>query len=279
VIDVSDPANPNEVGFFNTGGQASGVAVSGSYAYVADGSGGLRVIDVSDPVNPNEVGFFDTGDEALGVAISGSYAYVADDYCGLYILDCSRAPVMLQAFDASWMEGEVHITWEVSDETNVLSYNIYRARRGEAREFPALSIPATGLGRYEVTDSDALPGESYIYTLGALKKDGNEMLLGTREIKTGPPAALTLKQNIPNPFNPVTEIEVTLPKAMRVDLSVYDMQGHLVAKLYSGIESAGVKHYRWDGRDQSGNPVASGVYLYCLRAGKKVLSRKMVLIR
>ena len=66
---------------------------------------------------------------------------------------------------------------------------------------------------------------------------------------------------------------------MRFDLSVYDTQGHLVAKLYSGIDSAGVKHYRGDGRDQAGNPVASGVYLYCLRADKKVLSRKMVLVR
>jgi hypothetical protein len=78
VIDVSDPAHPTEVGFYDTPGYARGVAVSGPYAYVADGGSGLRVIDVSDPAHPTEVGFYDTPGYAYGVAVSGPYAYVAD---------------------------------------------------------------------------------------------------------------------------------------------------------------------------------------------------------
>jgi hypothetical protein len=78
VIDVSNPSSPREVGAYDTPGSALGVAVSGTYAYVADGSEGLRVIDVSNPSSPREVGFYDTPGDAWGVAVSGTYAYVAD---------------------------------------------------------------------------------------------------------------------------------------------------------------------------------------------------------
>jgi hypothetical protein len=80
VIDVSNPSNPREVGYFDTPVVARGVYVSGNYAYVADGYLGLRVIDVSNPSNPREVGYFDTPDRAWGVYVSGNYAYVADGY-------------------------------------------------------------------------------------------------------------------------------------------------------------------------------------------------------
>ena len=60
----------------------SDVAVAGSYAYVADWFGGLRVINVANPAAPIEVGFYDTPGNASGVAVAGSYAYVADSEAG-----------------------------------------------------------------------------------------------------------------------------------------------------------------------------------------------------
>jgi hypothetical protein len=65
------------VGGYATDGYAQAVAVSGRYAYVADGVAGLQVVDVSDPANPRRVGGYDTPTGANGVAVSGSYAYVA----------------------------------------------------------------------------------------------------------------------------------------------------------------------------------------------------------
>ena len=64
VIDVSNPANPQRVGGYDTSGHAFGVAVSGNYAYVADGANGLQVIDVSNPANPQRVGGYDTSGSA-----------------------------------------------------------------------------------------------------------------------------------------------------------------------------------------------------------------------
>jgi len=101
VVDISDPANPIELGKVLTPSEVYGIAVSGSYAYVADGWKGLRIIDVSTPSSPVEVGFFDTGGYAWSVAVSGSYAHVADGSDGLRIIDVSTpsSPVEAGFFD------------------------------------------------------------------------------------------------------------------------------------------------------------------------------------
>ena len=74
------------IGSLNTAGDTFDIAVSGSYAYVADGSY-ARIIDISDVSNPTEVGSYAVGDSAHGVFISGNYLYVADSNAGLLILD------------------------------------------------------------------------------------------------------------------------------------------------------------------------------------------------
>jgi hypothetical protein len=86
VIDVSNPANPQWVGGYDTSGNAFGVAVSGNYAYVADGQVGFQVIDVSNPANPQRVGGYATSGGAMDVAVSGNYVYVAAASWGLMIL-------------------------------------------------------------------------------------------------------------------------------------------------------------------------------------------------
>lgn len=83
-----DSLNVCCVGRYNTGDYALDVYVSGSYAYVADDTCGLRIINISDPSSPFEVGFFDTRDEATSVYVSGDYAYIGDDSF-LRILDIS----------------------------------------------------------------------------------------------------------------------------------------------------------------------------------------------
>jgi len=80
ILDISNPASPTVVGkTLPLPDIVHDVAVVGSYAYVADGSAGLRVVDISTPVNPAEVGFYDTPGGANGVAVAGGYAYVVGD--------------------------------------------------------------------------------------------------------------------------------------------------------------------------------------------------------
>ena len=84
----------------------------------------------------------------------------------------------------------------------------------------------------------------------------------------------------PNPFNPATTIYVQLPDSSPVSLIIYNITGQLVRTLLDGhLLKAGYHAVAWDGRDQQGYPVTSGVYLYQLRTSKQVLMNKMVLIR
>ncbi|GEM_PF-1061375 len=87
VIDISNPANPQRVGgFSDTMGAVNGVAISGHYAYLADGFEGLLILDVGNPANPHRVGAYDILGQTFDVAIQGNYAYVVGPV-GLQILD------------------------------------------------------------------------------------------------------------------------------------------------------------------------------------------------
>jgi hypothetical protein len=106
IIDVTNPANPIEAGFFDTG-LAVDVTVSGNYAYVASGGDGLRIIDVSNPANPIQVGSYGSRGFANGVAVSGIHAYVTEATEGLRIIDVSNPanPTQVGFFDT--VEGTV----------------------------------------------------------------------------------------------------------------------------------------------------------------------------
>jgi aminopeptidase N len=91
--------------------------------------------------------------------------------------------------------------------------------------------------------------------------------------------SFALEQNHPNPFNPETTIRFTLDAKSRATLRVYDVSGRLVATIVSAQLPAGPHRAVWDGKNQSGESVASGVYFYCLSAGGHTATKKMVLLR
>jgi hypothetical protein len=94
-----------------------------------------------------------------------------------------------------------------------------------------------------------------------------------------PPSRLLLGQNYPNPFNPTTTIAFEVPAAGRASLVVYDVTGARVRTLVDGTIRAGRHDVKWDGRNESQQPVGSGVYFYRLATTGKSLTRKMVLLK
>lgn len=93
------------------------------------------------------------------------------------------------------------------------------------------------------------------------------------------PRSFNLSQNYPNPFNPTTTIEYRVPHATEVALAVYNLLGERVRTLVDQPLPAGDHSVLWDGRDDSGHAVASGVYLYRLRVGAVTETRKMTLLK
>jgi hypothetical protein len=96
----------------------------------------------------------------------------------------------------------------------------------------------------------------------------------------GVPTRAALYHNTPNPFNPTTTIRYDVPVGgANVDLAIYDVAGRLVKRLAAGFQPPGAKTAVWDGHNDSGQPVASGVYFYRLSAGNQTLTRKMTLLK
>ena len=90
---------------------------------------------------------------------------------------------------------------------------------------------------------------------------------------------LVLHPNYPDPFNPLTTLRFELPQDADARLAVYDLQGRLVKTLASEFLTAGVHERRWDGRDEGGRRVASGVYYGRLSAGEAAVIEKLVLVK
>lgn len=92
------------------------------------------------------------------------------------------------------------------------------------------------------------------------------------------PKAFTLLQNYPNPFNPSTVIRFVLPQSGQARLAVYDILGRRIRTLVEGMRPAGEQQVMWDGRDDAGATVASGIYFYRLEANGLTQTRKLTLL-
>ena len=93
------------------------------------------------------------------------------------------------------------------------------------------------------------------------------------------PNSFELAQNFPNPFNPTTTIEFSLPTSSNVKLEIFNLNGELTAILADGRFSPGSHSVSWDGDNLTGDEVASGIYFYRLLTDDNNVSKKMVLVR
>lgn len=93
------------------------------------------------------------------------------------------------------------------------------------------------------------------------------------------PRSFSLEQNYPNPFNPQTEIRFQIPEASHVVVRIFNVIGEEIRTLVNSPYEAGYHGVRWNGKDNRGNDVASGVYLYQIHAGEFSQVLKMSLLR
>ncbi len=107
-----------------------------------------------------------------------------------------------------------------------------------------------------------------------------ETLTGVEyEIMPNIPSKFDLSQNFPNPFNPTTRIRFDLPNSVNVQLRIFDILGREVRSLINERHDAGSYTVTWDGKNNMGRQVSSGVYIYHLKAGEFTSSKKMVMMK
>jgi hypothetical protein len=93
------------------------------------------------------------------------------------------------------------------------------------------------------------------------------------------PCDYSLSQNYPNPFNPSTTIEYALPNSENVKIEIYDLLGRLVKTLVNETKLSGKYSVIWNGEDDRGKAVSSGIYLYRLHSGSQVITKKLNTIK
>lgn len=137
-------------------------------------------------------------------------------------------------------------------------------------------------GEYDICTNLEDPNMMMCGYLAVWDEEGSmDFAFGTVAVdqKFALPESFTLYQNQPNPFNPVTAIRYDLPEEATVQLTVYDILGHEVVTLVNSQQVPGYHSIPWDGRDYSGRDVATGVYIYRIKAGEFTATKKLILLR
>jgi len=186
-------------------------------------------------------------------------------------------PVELSKWSASSGRGDVKLEWTTESEVENQGFIIER-KLSDASEFRQIASYTTdetlnGQGstsqrsQYEFIDADVQVGQRYDYRLSDVDYKGKIALhdiisvVVSQEEHTQQPVSLSLMHAYPNPFNPATTIEYGLSQASFVNLTIYDVGGNEIARLFQGSQEAGWHTAVWNGLNNQGQPIPTGVYL------------------
>ena len=177
--------------------------------------------------------------------------------------------------------GGNELSWDPNDDPDLQYYRVYR---GNDRDF----LPSSGNLLLQTIETEwrdpEYDGYGVYYKITAVDYAGNESDVASpsgtvNDDVPAIPKRFALHQNVPNPFNPSTEIRFDLPRAVHVSICVYNVKGELVSTVINGYMTEGHKEINWTSNDDRGNAISSGIYFYRIVAGDFVQTRKMVLLK
>jgi len=282
VVDVTDPANPQVVILMSTNGLAGGVAVAGNNLFIADDAVGVHQWDISDPRAPVLAATMPVPGEPRGITVDGHLAYVPDATGRLWILDLESRSIL----------GDGRVPGQLRSVTlaDGMAYVVGTTTGVQVVDVTDPTTPrhvGSMAGRWSL-DAAVFGGNIYttVWSYTPFLASGLHVYRPQCTDPTGVvdfptlPWAIQLAQNFPNPFNPSTTIGYDLAHPAAVQLTVFDVSGRVVRRLQTGKRQAAGSHQAvWNGRDERGRGVASGVYFYRLVAGGESSTRRMVLMK
>lgn len=282
VVDVSDLEAPVLLGSLEWQGRAKGLAVRDGHAYVTLWEEGLAVLDVSAPAELRRVGAL----RLLGYGGSATthrgrlLVTVLGFDRGLRVLplQCpALSAVEIASFTAAAEEGSIVLRWTAARAADHLGYRIERSMDRE-RAFVPVGPPLIECSSpCSWADTGVVPAMTYRYRLVAIDLRGGEQAFGPIAVRSRPRATWSLAQSHPNPGHATTVIPFAIGTREVVQVRIYDVSGRLVRVLLDERMGAGEHRVSWDGRDDAGNRLGPGTYLYRLDAGSYSASRKLVL--
>ena len=269
---------------------AKATSSNGEYLVYRPGSSGAIMLDLSATSGTLNVEWFDpsTGDTVSGGTVQGSAsrsftAPFANDAI-LYVYSDPSLPVQLSTFTAKVLEGNaVRLSWSTQSEVN--NYGFYVHRRSDNDQdfakLPNSFIQGAGTSSsgqtYSFVDKTVKAGRHF-YKLEQVDNDGTSRFSSVAEVEVML-KEFSLSQNYPNPFNPATTIIYDLPQELDVTLKVFNTLGQEVRTLVNERKKPGSYTVVWDGKDNRGSSLSSGIHISRLLAGVWVEVRKMVLLK
>lgn len=194
------------------------------------------------------------------------------------------APLAPLALIAQRVNGDVHLKWNRAQAPDLRDYSVYRATSNGVTPVPG-NFLSTSEDTVLVDSSAPVAALYYIVTARDVHANqsapSNEANVGATTGIGNTPSIITLTvlDNMPNPFTATTTLRVGLPKASEVVLDVFDVAGRRVRSERTSTLAAGWREVTFNGRDDAGRSLASGVYFYRVQAAGATLTRKMVITR
>ena len=244
------------------------------------GEGALTVLD------PQQMEVVFEGDTALEVIADGdwSVAYAASEPHAQTGYDALR--LALHPGDVTAGAGNaVRVALNSGLIVNLLGGDLEGVEIDLTRkEWQSVEIPLSLFALDGPVDviklSGSLSGSFYLDDIRLVRATPEDITVVEEEVLGAVPETFALDQNYPNPFNSGTLIRFALPTPVEVELAVYNLAGQRVVNLVQGSRAAGAYTLRWDGRDDAGRELASGMYVYRLQVGEGLVeTRKMLLVR
>jgi outer membrane protein assembly factor BamB len=193
----------------------------------------------------------------------------------------NAVPVELISFNASLNGVNVTLTWTTASQLNNRGFEIERkSGNGDYQSISFIKGDGTTTEQksYSYTDKELQEGD-YTYRLKQIDFDSSVHYSGLVNVSVKLPAEFNLSQNYPNPFNPSTTINFSLPQKQMVKLIVYDILGKEVKTLVNGEKDAGSYNVQWNGTNNNGVNVSTGIYIYRITAGSFIQEKKMILMK
>jgi len=203
-------------------------------------------------------------------------------------------PVELNSFSATTSDNKVILTWITQSEVNNLGFEVYRSAE-ENGEYAMIasyennqSLQGAGNSNaareYTYEDRMLFNGETYWYQIADVDYQGVRTFHGPVSVESPDliPEEYALHPNFPNPFNPETNIRFEIPANpanSKVKLVIYNNLGMEVRTLVNGTVEPGIHTVKWDGRNNAGEQIASGLYFLHIQAGTFNRTQKMLLVR
>jgi len=203
-------------------------------------------------------------------------------------------PVELNSFSATTSDNKVILTWTTQSEVNNLGFEVYRSAE-ENGEYAMIasyenneSLQGAGNSNaareYTYEDRMLFNGETYWYQIADVDYQGVRTFHGPVSVESPDliPEEYALHPNFPNPFNPETSIRFEIPAnpaSSKVKLVIYNNLGMEVRTLVNGTVEPGIHTVKWDGRNNAGEQIASGLYFLHIQAGTFNRTQKMLLVR